>query len=463
MREIQSFFLALFVIITVLILCTGCDSKQDDRNYVFKEAWSKEIPGGVDSSPNFGDIDGDGALEIVVGGRDGKIHAFHGNGDWVEGWPVQTGAYVFAAPAVGDLNNDGMLEVVAISNDGKLYALTGKGIMLPGWPLKVEYSSPTTGGASGNSSPILADVDGDKKLDIIYTSMKNSNLIVLNHLAQPLPGWPRQFQPEEFTVNTPAVGDIDGDGSVEIACGVIYANNHDDGNYNKVYVWNHDGTLVAGWPRKFEEYWWSMFTSLVFADINNDQAEEIVFSDCQWVYATNTAGEMLPGWPVDLGFSLNPRCVVIADLNGDHTQDVIVSDAWTGLYALDFKGENLPGFPVPLDTPGFLAVADINNDNKNEIVIGPAFPGNSYRAVTATGTLVDDFPLVTSRHTYASPLILDLTGDGCVDIVGAENNWDGVMGHLFVWSSDAPFNSTLRGWRKFHFDPQNTGMVPVAK
>lgn len=462
--------MVVFAIIAVVSAFNGCDIKQrygtdpvfGEEEHVFQEAWSKEIPNGVDSSPNYGDLDGDGDLEIVVGGRDGKIYAFHGNGDLLADWPVQTGSYAIAAPAVGDINNDGMLEVVAASNDGKLYALTGKGVLLPGWPLKVDSSNPSTGGASVTSSPVLADVDGDKSWDIIYPSIKYGRLIVINHKAQALPGWPKLFNDGEFTDNTPAVGDIDGDGSVEIACGVLYP--REDGNYNKLYVWNHDGTPLAGWPKKFEDYWWSRFNSLAFADINNDKAMEIVFSDCQFIYVTDTAGRMLPGWPKDLGFSLSSRDVVIADLNGDQNLEIIVAnDRDDNLFAFDFRAMNLPGFPVSLISPGCLAVADINDDNKNEIIVGPNYTGHSYRALTSEGTPIDNFSLVTSRYTYASPLILDLTGDGGVTIVGAENNLDNVNGHLFVWSSTAPFNSTLRGWHRFHYDPQNTGMVPVEK
>jgi len=461
-------FLAAHLLFALIIVFSGCDVKQDDDDdhppkvYAFLEAWSFEVPGGVDSSPACGDLNGDGAQEIVVGGRDGKIYAFHGNGDVVEGWPVKTGSYVFAAPAVGDINNDGMLEVVVISNDGKLYALTGKGVLLLGWPLKVEYSSPSTGGASNTGSPVLADVDGDEALDIIYPSIKYGRLIVVNHKAQALPGWPKLFNDGEFTDNTPAVGDIDGDGSVEIACGVLYP--REDGNYNKLYVWNHDGTPLAGWPKKFEDYWWSRFNSLAFADINNDKALEIVFSDCQNIYVTSASGKMLSGWPLKIGFSLTPRPVVIADLNGDQNLEIIVDDEGGDcLFALDFRAVNLLGFPAKLISPGRLAVADINNDHRNEIIVGPAYTGDSYRAVSSDGTLVAGFSLVTSRYTQASPLVIDLDGDGCVDIVGAENNLDGVMGHLFVWSSDAPFNSTLKGWHKFHYDPQNSGMVPVGK
>jgi hypothetical protein len=129
----------------------------------------------------------------------------------------------------------------------------------------------------------------------------------------------------------------------------------------------------------------------------------------------------------------------------------------------------LPGFLFNLVNSGFLAVADINNDSINDIVVAPYSPGNSYRVVTGRGKFLDAFSLIASRYThaytYASPLILDLNGDGGIDIVGTENDSDGVnvTGYLFVWSSDAPYNPSLRGWPKFHYDPQNTGMVPVTR
>ena len=258
-------------------------------------AWSYKIPGGTFSSPNYADLDGDGDYEIIVGGSDAKVYAFRSNGDLAKGWPFKTKSYIYAAPAVGDLNNDAKPEIVVASNDGYLYALSANGALLPGWPRLVDWTNPATGGAHSTGSPILADLDEDRALDIIYASSKFSKVFAMNHSGQSLPGWPKSFETiGEFTFHTPIAGDIDKDGSPEIACGVLYTDDHNV-NYNKLYIWNHDGTNMTGWPRKFEDYYWSPFSSLAYADINNDTAMEIIFSDILNIYVTTTAGRSSRG------------------------------------------------------------------------------------------------------------------------------------------------------------------------
>jgi len=186
--------------------------------------------GAIYSSAAVANLDGDPYLEIVVGSTDGKLYAFSWDGSTAKTkWTFATGGPFYSSPAIGDVDGDGALEVVVGSNDGKVYALTASGAQewsyatggavysspalanrdsatpyQRSWPMfrhderRTGYHGPPLGkplavyvgsddhylyvldGRSGSlidrfltygpihTSPSVADVDGDKKLEIFF-------------------------------------------------------------------------------------------------------------------------------------------------------------------------------------------------------------------------------------------------------------------------------------------------------
>lgn len=81
--------------------------------------------GNVRGSPAVADIDGDGAMEVILTfGCYGKIHAFDG-ATGAQEWEFQLGPRTIGTASLGDLDGDGTLEIIAPSYDGKVYALEG--------------------------------------------------------------------------------------------------------------------------------------------------------------------------------------------------------------------------------------------------------------------------------------------------------------------------------------------------
>jgi outer membrane protein assembly factor BamB len=128
-----------------------------------KEIWYYEIGKsmGIYHGPSVGDLDGDGKPEIVICAYDGRVSCLEASNGKVE-WSVKPGDRYFMAPtAIADIDDDGKPEVIAVSQ--RLTVIEHDG--------KVKYSVSLArknpyGGAHRGAS--IADLDGDGSLDIAY-------------------------------------------------------------------------------------------------------------------------------------------------------------------------------------------------------------------------------------------------------------------------------------------------------
>ncbi len=183
---------------------------------------------GVMSSPAISDIDGDGAMEVVVGSWSHLIWAWHYSGAVVAGFPVDVKDTIWSSPALGDVNRDGRDEIVIgadctagpgwpYPSGGLVFVIDGAGRNLPGWP---KWTPQVIW-----SSPALADLRGTGSLDIIvgtgifYEGVDSNRVYAWDAAGNDLPGWPASTSNKVFS--SPAVGDVNGDGRLEVVIGDI--------------------------------------------------------------------------------------------------------------------------------------------------------------------------------------------------------------------------------------------------
>jgi hypothetical protein len=128
----------------------------------------------------------------------------------IEGCAGVNGASGSRYAAAGDLDGDGSIDLVITCMQGNFAVVRGSAD--PTFAAPVEVLLP------GAHEPTLADVDGDGHLDIVVTSTTQQAVMVyINDGADPddpielaVPGTPRGV----------AIGDLDGDGAVEIVAAV---------------------------------------------------------------------------------------------------------------------------------------------------------------------------------------------------------------------------------------------------
>jgi subtilisin family serine protease len=159
--------------------------------------------------PALGDLDGDGAIEVVSGGDDGRLWAWHADGSAVGGYPVATGAApLIAGPALSDLDGVPGVEIVVAASDGAVYAFGAGGALLAGWPVTVAASprAPVIGLIGGGSEPTVVIAAGNE-------------LHALSPAGQERPGFPVTLA--AVAAQDPALANIGGGPEDEIVVATL--------------------------------------------------------------------------------------------------------------------------------------------------------------------------------------------------------------------------------------------------
>jgi hypothetical protein len=331
------------------------------------------------STPALADLDGDGDLEIITGGFDKRLRAFHHDGRPVAGFPPDShlsGFFptwpnlrqrladtIWSSPAVGLIDGDDRLDVVIGTDEGYFSVLGGWNCpyTLPaGWATGYcggsLYGLTSSGGKlAGNfpryiyetigSTPALADVNGDGRPEIFVgtgTFYYNASpdrptngfrVYGLDSNGNDLPGWAGGKVVGGTVPASPSVGDITGDGRPEIVVATSMPE-------KKLYAWHADGRLVAGFPMQPLDHTgrtnggFNVGTGFVLADVDGDGANEILFNQGWSVTIVDGNGQQLssPRYPatdrpiyLTDGTLLNTPAV--ADLDKDGQLELVVQNS----------------------------------------------------------------------------------------------------------------------------------------
>ena len=349
---------------------------------------------GFASAPALGDIDGNGTLEIVVGGLDQRLYVVNSDGGIRDGFPLdlcqfpgscaEIGARILSDVALGDIDGDGDLDAVIGTNE------------IPAGAVGAIYLTDLTTATPFPISPVLRD-------GLI-------NLAILPVIGEGHP-------------SAVSLADVDGDGDLEIASNPMLGTNgidHHTGEPLRSLLFTADG---FGTGSNFDGgAFLTMVNNPAFGDLDGDGVPDLVY------------GGVGVEWLVSLALS---EVVEFQNAVG----------AWSGA-----TGETMMGFPRQVEDVSFLvapAIADVTGDGSPEVLFVSG--GGLAYAWNARGHLAPDWPKFTGGWMIGGPGIGDITGDGYLDFVTTTRE-----GQLFAWRTQGPANQAVQ-WASNRHDPMNTG------
>jgi hypothetical protein len=404
------------------------------------------------------DFNGDGKLDLAAlapycTSNVPCVTVYFGNGDGTFQTPVSYSTVdpnhpleinVFGM-AVGDLNGDGKPDIAVTEGNGIAVLLNSGGGIFG----TAAYYDSGIAGLTTQTGIAIGDVNGDKRNDIVATSSHLGDVVLFLNQGS------GTFVSQGSVAQAPGGGmswlvnmaDINGDKKLDLivtdGVGEIWT-----------FYGKGNGTFTAGpvYPVQYSE---QAPDNVVLADFNGDGALDIFkpLEDHSWdgqvilgrgdgTFQTSAAY----GWS-ETGFGQN---VVAADFNGDGYPDVAYSYA---------RSSNLfePGFEVmlgsangALGTPAFvpvstgdcysftewIAAGDVDGDGKADIVTTVGNSGNSGCPNNQVAVLMGNStgfgaPVYYSTGSTAQSydvFLEDVNGDGKLDIV--ISNADGTISVL---------------------------------
>jgi hypothetical protein len=244
------------------------------------------------------------------------------------------------------------------------------------------------------------------------------------------PGWPN-LEPgfplalPAGVISPPAICELDGDPESEIVFG-------DSLGYVRAY--DHDGTVVPGWPRSAGAI--AEDSPVAVGDLDGDGRNEVVVGSATGVvHAWRHDGTVLPGWPVTAGAAA--AYVSLGPLLPSSPLQVVVA-CGTQLRVLLPSGATAPGWPTSrvaaFTAPA--AIGDVDDDGTFEIV---CLFGGYMNVVAPNGTVEHFRNVVAAGMTFPNaPTLADLDLDGDLEIAAPT-----AQGRLYVLHHDG---TDMTGW-----------------
>ncbi len=447
-----------------LDLVQGNITGAQSRNYVYLNT-----DGVLDSLPSWtsdegtrtlgvalADLDGNGRLDLICANLDPQPSAIYfSRGDsLLEATPSWRSTPVNSSEDVdvGDVDSDGDLDLI-FANRGQESTLYLNNLISPGVFEPAQDPVWFTGRADKTIDVALADMDGDGDLDLVCGNSDQLSTAYLN-LTPPLeimPSWDSD-SPTLNRTKSVALGDVDNDGDLDLACG----NGGAGAEVNTFY--RNDAGRLEDTPSWFSQDPMRA-ASVVLAKVDRDDRIDLicgnqgVAGEVNTVYTNNgdpfTAAPTWVSVPQEVTTS-----IAAGDVNGDGFIDLVCGnggDSSTVYLNLGSTFDTTPAWHsrIPLRTSG-IALGDVDGDDDLDLVCGNNGDPNTLYLNEGKMFAVDP-AWSSSQALFTTDVVLgDIDGDGDLDLVCANNpqattayfNEGGTFPTSAGWSSRPPARPT---------------------
>jgi hypothetical protein len=386
-------------------------------------------------SVELGDVDGDGDLDLVVGNNNQANRLYLNNGtadpfSGVAGTDISSDAHATMSIALGDVDGDGDLDLAA-GNEGqtnRLYLNNGTAD-----PFSGVSGSDISSDAHNSRSIALADVDGDGGLDLVAGNAYQTNRLYLNNgTADPFSGVTgADVSSDAHGALSVALGDVDGDGDLDLVAG----------NYNQTNrLYLNNGTAdpfsgVAGADISSDAH---ETTSIALGDVDGDGDLDLLVGN---VYQTNrlylndgTADPFSGVASADISSDVHDTLsIALGDVDGDGDLDLATGTFFAQpnrLYlnnctASPFGGVSGSDISSDAQFSRSVALGDLDGDGDLDLVAGDYDQPNRLYLNNGTASPfsgVSGSNISSDAHRTYSISLGDVDGDGDLDLVAGNNS-----------------------------------------